>query len=132
MPELESKMRHHNNFTMRFKFSQRRFVTERQFLRFATAFEEDIMTKRQMLYAKFEAVEEQLAHCYFLLHERFISNPPLAKFWSETAIDELQHQSILRFCRERGLMPDVEADIKMTDRIAALLETVKRLAEDPD
>jgi hypothetical protein len=117
---------------MRFKFSQRRFVTERQFLRFATAVEEDIMTKRQILYAKFEAVEEQLAHCYFLLHERFISTPPLAKFWAETAIDELQHQSILRFCRERGLMADVEVDMKMTDRIEDLLETVKGLAADPD
>jgi len=125
-------MRHHNNFSMRFKFFERRFVTERQFLRFATAFEEDIMTKRQMLYAKFEAVEEQLAHCYFLLHERFISNPPLAKFWAETAIDELQHQSILRFCRERGLMADVDVDMKMTDRIEDLLETVKGIAADPD
>src|SRR5215475_10218987 len=125
-------MNHHNNFTMRFKFSQRRFVTERQFLRFATAFEEDIMTKRQMLYAKFEAVEEQLAHCYFQLHERFISNPQLAKFWAETAIDELQHQSVLRFCRERGLMADVDLDMKMTDRIEDLLETVQGIATDPD
>ena len=99
-------MRQNNNFALRFKFTHRRFQTERQFLRFVTAFEEDIMTKRQLLYAKFEAVEEQLAHCYFLLHERFISNPPLAKFWAETAIDELQHQSMLRFCRERGLMAD--------------------------
>src|SRR5215475_2517801 len=124
-------MRHHNNFTMRFKFSQRRFVTERQFLRFATAFEEDIMTKRQMLYAKFEAVEEQLAHCYFMLHERFISNPPLAKFWAEAAMDELQHFSILRFCREHKVMSDVEPDVRTTRNVEDLLETVKGLVTDP-
>src|SRR5215470_17310077 len=125
-------MKQHNNFPIRVRLTNRRFLTERQFLRFATAFEEDIMTKRQLLYAKFEAVEERLAHCYFLLHERFISNPPLAKFWVETAIDELQHQSILRFCRERGLMAEVDIDMKMTDRIEDLLETVKGIATDPD
>jgi hypothetical protein len=65
------------------------------------------MTKRETLYAKFEGFEEEIAHCYFLLHERFIANPPLAKFWAEAAIDELQHCSILRFSRERGLMADV-------------------------
>jgi hypothetical protein len=30
------------------------------------------MTKRETLYAKFEGFEEEIAHCYFLLHERFI------------------------------------------------------------
>src|SRR5215813_3471518 len=44
----------------------------------------------------------------------------------------LQHQSILRFCRERGLMADVEFDMKMTDRIEDLLETVKGIAADPE
>jgi hypothetical protein len=125
-------MRQNNNFALRLKFTHRRFQTERQFLRFVTAFEEDIMTKRQLLYAKFEAVEEQLAHCYFLLHERFISNPPLAKFWAETAIDELQHQSTLRFCRERGLMADIDVDMKITGRIEDLLDTVKGIVSDHD
>ena len=125
-------MKRNNNFALRLNFTHRRFQTERQFLRFVTTFEEDIMTKRQMLYAKFEAVEEQLAHCYFLLHERFISNPQLAKFWAETAIDELQHQSILRFCRERGLMADIDVDMKITGRIEDLLDTVKGIVSDPD
>ena len=45
--------------------------------------EEDTMTnRRSMIYAKFEVFEEQLAHCYFMLHERFIANPPLAKLSS--------------------------------------------------
>ena len=90
------------------------------------------MTKREMIYAKFEAFEEQLAHCYFLLHERFIANPPLAKFWMETAMDELQHHSILRFCRERGLMADVDIDSKTAEKVAQLLETVKGIASDPE
>ena len=92
------------------------------------------MTKDQMIYSKFEGFEEQLAHCYFLLHERFIANPRLAKFWAETAMEELQHQSIVRFCRERGLMADVdlEADLKMAEHVEQLLETVKGIVADPD
>src|SRR5688572_8402284 len=97
-------MRRHNDLGIRSGFQERTFMTERQFLRFAQCLEEDNMTKRQMIYAKFEGFEEQLAHCYFVLHERFIANPPLAKFWANTAMEELQHSSILRFCRERGLM----------------------------
>src|SRR3989442_3511372 len=63
--------------------------------------EEDTMTnRRSMIYAKFEVFEEQLAHCYFMLHERFIANPPLAKFWAETAMDELQKHRI-HCCRYR-------------------------------
>ena len=62
------------------------------------------MTKTETIYAKFEGFEEELAHCYFLLQGRFIANPPLARFWIDAAMDELQHCSILRFCRERGLM----------------------------
>ena len=45
----------------------------------ALGFEEDTMTKRETLYARFERFEEQIAHCYFMLHERFIANPALAR-----------------------------------------------------
>ena len=83
------------------------------------------MTKRDMIYAKFETLEEQLAHCYFLLHERFIANAPLARFWAETAMEELQHFSILRFCRERGLMKEINLDPGIAGNIEELLETVK-------
>jgi len=62
------------------------------------------MAKRNATYARFEALEERLAHCYFLLHERFTANPPLARFWMDAALDELQHSSILKYCRDRGLM----------------------------
>lgn len=90
------------------------------------------MTKRESIYAKFESFEEQLAHCYFLLHERFITNPPLARFWMDTALDELQHASILRFCRDRGLMGEVSLDVKTAEQVEHLLETVKGLAMDPE
>jgi len=90
------------------------------------------MTKREMIYAKFEGFEEQLAHCYFLLHERFIANPPLARFWAEASMDELQHYSILRFCRDRGLMADLDLDAHTAEHVEQLLETVKGIAGDPE
>ena len=88
--------------------------------------------RRSMIYAKFEVFEEQLAHCYFLLHERFISNPPLARFWAEAAMDEFQHYSMLRFCRERGFMADVDLDPETANNVEQLLETVKGIATDPE
>src|ERR671935_2909600 len=118
-------MRRHNNLAMRHGFREQRYLTERQFLRFIGNSEEDTMTKRETIYGKFERFEEQLAHCYFLLHERFITNPPLARFWAEAAMDELQHQSILRFCRNRGLMADVDLDASTAEHVEQLLETVK-------
>lgn len=90
------------------------------------------MTMTQTFYAKFEAFEEQLAHCYFMLHERFVATPSLAKFWAEAAMEELQHHSILRFCRERGLMEDVELDPTVVEHIDQLLETVKGIVSDPE
>jgi hypothetical protein len=90
------------------------------------------MTKRETLYAKFEGFEEQIAHCYFLLHERFITNTALARFWADAAMDELQHCSILRFCRERNLMGDVSIDPKVAEQVGQLLDTVKGLTTDPE
>jgi len=92
------------------------------------------MTKRDMIYAKFETLEEQLGHCYFLLHERFIANPPLARFWVGAAMEELQHFSILRFCRERGLMRQLDFDLdpNAAGRIEELLETVKGIVSEPE
>lgn len=89
------------------------------------------MTKLDAVYSKFEALEEQVAHCYFLLHERFITNPPLAKFWAEAALDELQHASILRYCREHRLFEDDLIDVSTADRVDELLETVKGIVNDP-
>jgi hypothetical protein len=107
-------------------------LTERQFLALAVGVQEDKMTKREMIYTRFEGFEEQLAHCYFMLHERFIANPPLARFWVEAAMDELQHCSILRFCRERGLMADIHIDPNVAEHVEQLLNTVKGLATDPE
>jgi len=90
------------------------------------------MTKHETMYMKFESFEEQLAHCYFLLHERFIANPQLARFWADTALDELHHQSILRFCRERGLMSGAAIDAKTTAHVEQLLDTVKGIITDPN
>jgi hypothetical protein len=90
------------------------------------------MARNQAIYSKCEAVEEQLAHCYFILQGRFIANPPLARFWADAAIDEMQHSSILRFCRERGLIADVDVDLKTIDHIEELLETVKNIVNDPE
>src|SRR5437867_10339575 len=116
MPSTEQRgeliMRWHNNLGRHGRFGERCFLTERQFLRFVGPFKEDTMTnsvgpftedittKREAIYSRFEAFEERLAHCYFLLQERFIAEPVLSRFWAVAALEELQHQSMLRFCRE--------------------------------
>jgi hypothetical protein len=123
-------MRKHNDLASRRIFGEKQFLTERQFLRFAVRPEEDRMTKGQKIYATFETFEEQLGHCYFMLHERFIANPQLSKFWAETAIQELQHASILRFCRERNLMAEADIDSITVDHVEQLLDTVKGIISD--
>src|SRR5436853_3340610 len=125
-------MRRHNDLATRHGFGEHRSLTERQFLQVALHLREDTMAKRETIYTKFEGFEEQIAHCYFLLHERFIANRPLARFWAEAAMDELQHCSILRFCRERGLTNDVKIEAKVAEHVEQLLDTVKGLATDPE
>ena len=90
------------------------------------------MTKQETIYTKFEGFEEQLGHCYFLLHERFVANPPLARFWIDAAMDELQLCSILRFCREHGLMTNANIDAKTANHVEELLDVVKGIAADPE
>ena len=90
------------------------------------------MTRTQAIYARFEVFEEQLAQCYFLLHERFIANPPVAKFWADSAMEELEHFSMLRFCREKGLMEQVEVDVDAADHIEQLLEMTRSIVKEPD
>jgi hypothetical protein len=91
------------------------------------------MTKVDAIYTRLEALEEQLAHCYFVLQERFIANPRLAKFWAEAAMEEFQHASILRYCRERGLVvADFETDPDTMEHLDELLETVKGILTDPE
>jgi len=90
------------------------------------------MARNQTIYSKFEAIEEQLAHCYFVLPGRFIADPPLSRFWAEAAMDEMQHSSILRICRERGLVADVDVSQETIAHIEELLETVKNIVNDPE
>ncbi|MBI4473986.1 MAG: hypothetical protein HY646_15060 [Acidobacteria bacterium] len=90
------------------------------------------MTATETTYARFEAIEERLAHCYFLLHERFMTDPQLAAFWVEAAMDELQHSSLLRFCRERSIMSVSEIDPEVSERVAQLVEHVASIVRSPD
>jgi hypothetical protein len=77
-------------------------------------------------------LEEQLAHCYFTLHERFVADPKLAAFWTDAAWEELQHSSILRYCREQGLGADATVNINTANHVADLLAAVKRIVRNPD
>lgn len=90
------------------------------------------MTNENAIYARFEALEERLAHCYFILHERFILDLQLARFWAEAALDELQHASILRFCRDHGLFANTDVDITTADRVDQLLDMMKAIVSDPE
>src|SRR5205823_10583610 len=45
--ENRTQMRRHNNFGLRNRFCEQRFLTKRQFLTLALGFEEDMMTKRE-------------------------------------------------------------------------------------
>lgn len=89
------------------------------------------MTNANAIYARFEVLEERLAHCYFILHERFIADPQLARFWAEAALDELQHSSILRFCREHRLFADTDVDVPTADRIDDLIDSVRAIVKNP-
>jgi hypothetical protein len=77
------------------------------------------------LYAKFEALEEEVAHCYFVFHKRFLANSPLAKFWIEAALDEMQHASILRFCREHKLSGNIDDADAVAMKIDELLDALR-------
>ena len=125
-------MKQHNKLGDRRRQVEQLYLTERQFLKFAVGSEDDNVTKHQITYAKFEALEEKLAHCYFMLHQRFITDPTLSRFWLDTALDELQHQSILRFCRERTLTADADVGLDRIEKIEDLLDTVQGIVNDPD
>lgn len=92
---------------------------------------EKTMTATETTYARFEALEERLAHCYFLLHERFVTDPQLAAFWVEAAMDELQHSSLIRFCRERSIMADCDIGPDVADRVVQLVDDVATIVRNP-
>src|SRR2546422_5965539 len=123
-------MRRHNHLAVRFRSREHCSLTERQFLMVVEHSRKDRMTNSNAIYAGFEALEEHLAHCYFLLHQRFIEDPPLAKFWLEAALDELQHSSTLRFCSERGIFANVNVGVGTAEHVDMLLDTVKKIVSD--
>jgi hypothetical protein len=88
----------------------------------------EVTMTTQDLYAKFEALEEEVAHCYFVLHEQFLFNSPLAKFWLDAALDEMQHASILRFCREHELFGQVDDAAAVIRKIDELLDVLRNTA----
>ena len=124
-------MRGLNNLNGRFRFRGQRSLTERQFQAFTKDISEDTMTNPNAIYAKFEDLEEQLAHCYFTLHKRFTADPELAALWADAAWEELQHSSILRYCREQGLRGDATVNINTANHVADLLATVMRIVRNP-
>ena len=89
------------------------------------------MTNPNAVYARFEDLEEQLAHCYFTLHERFAADPELAAFWADAAWEELQRSSILRYCREQALRADATVNMNTANNVADLLAAVKRIVQNP-
>jgi hypothetical protein len=91
----------------------------------------EVTMTSQDLYAEFEALEEEVAHCYFVFHERFLSNPPLAKFWVDAALDEMQHASILRFCREHKLFGNVDDAGVVAGKIDELLDALREVVRKP-
>jgi hypothetical protein len=92
----------------------------------------DKMTQADTLHARFETIETKLAYAYFLLHQRFLENAFLSRFWAEVAMEELQHASVLRFCRRHHLTNEVDIDLAAAGRVEDLLNVVKRIVVNPD
>jgi hypothetical protein len=90
------------------------------------------MLREVELYNKIEGYENQLGHVYIRFHERFKNYPAVAKFWSEAALEEMQHGGILRFCREHGSFTAEEIENLTCEHIAELLETVSSVADKSD
>src|SRR5215831_3682912 len=83
-------------------------------------------------YGRFEGIEAQIAHCYFLFHERFKLNPRFSRFWLEMALQELQHSAILHFCREHACMAEVDINVSASRDIEQLLGVIRGVATDPN
>jgi hypothetical protein len=90
------------------------------------------MIRSETTYRRFEAIEAQIAHCYFLFHERFIRNPRFSQFWLEMAMQELQHSAMVQFCREHACMGDADVNVNASRNIEQLLDVIKGVATDPD
>lgn len=58
------------------------------------------------IYETFEGFEMQAADLYVVISRRFAEHARLSWFWAEMALEELEHSSMLRLCREYGLVDD--------------------------
>ncbi len=83
-------------------------------------------------YVRFVELEEQVAHIYFLFQQRFVDDHRLAKLWTEAALEEMQHASILRFCAEHRLFSPSQIHFKDADQVGDMLATVKATVNVPD
>jgi hypothetical protein len=90
------------------------------------------MRQSETTYSRFEAIEAQIAHCYFLFHERFIRDPRFSQFWLEMALQELQHSAMLHFCREHACMAEADINVNASRNVEELLDVIKGVAIDPD
>jgi hypothetical protein len=79
-----------------------------------------------------ESREYDLANVYFRFHERFKDKPAVAKFWSEAALDEMQHGAILRFCRQHGNITEDTIEEITCEQIESLLGTVATVSRRDD
>ena len=60
-------MRSRNNFATGWRGGRERVLTERHIQMLSASLQEDKMTKLDYIYSKFEALEEEIAHCYLTL-----------------------------------------------------------------
>src|SRR5215510_15595247 len=90
------------------------------------------MPNKTQLYSRIEGYENRLGHAYIGFHERFKDRPELARFWSDAALEELQHGAILRFCRDRGNFTNDAIDEGVCDHLETLIATVASVAKKPD
>jgi len=90
------------------------------------------MSSQMAVYERMESREYELANVYFRFHERFKDKPAIAKFWSEAAMDEMQHGAILRFCREHGHITGEPIGDTTCEQIESLLETVGTVSKRDD
>jgi hypothetical protein len=82
------------------------------------------MTDKTEVYSRFERFERSMALTYMRMHRRYMDNHPLASFWMHAALDEVQHASILRFCRDNHAFCLEDLDAHIADRIEDLLASV--------
>jgi hypothetical protein len=86
------------------------------------------MAENPHVYVWFLGLEERVADIYFLFRQKFTADVRLARFWTEAALEKLQHGSILRFCCEHGLFGSVEIDPTESKQLEEMLEEVSALA----